>query len=89
MAQAVLFSLPDNAIVGDADAARSLGANDRQDIGLRAAYAKIKAAHPAADRRTQDLIDHDLSRAAHVLDREDRAVRKEADREPRSDCRSG
>ena len=81
MAEAVLFSLPDEPVVRAADPARRLGADQGERHGLGPPCAEIEAARTAGDRRPQDLVDHDPLLTPRVLDREDRAVWQKADRE--------
>src|SRR5271155_314197 len=76
-------SLPNKAVVSRADPRERLWAGDRQDRRPGAANPKKQAPHAAADRRAQHLIDHHSPIFLCVLDGEDRAVGKQADRKSR------
>ena len=81
-----LFSLPDEAVVGRADAESASAPAQAQDLGIRAAGAKKKPPYPAGDRRSERLVDEDPAAAFDVFERKDRAVRQQADRQPLTVC---
>ena len=82
---------PQRRLVADglalADPNEAVGRRTERDVGGRAnrlndarlrADTEIEARHAAAERGAEDLVDHDRSALAAILDREEAAVRQDA-----------
>src|SRR3984957_18132010 len=82
MSEPALLSFPHIAVVRGPDAKPTFGPHQRQSLRPLAARAQIEARHAVADRQGKRLIDDDPTVRLRVLDGEDRAGRKDADRKP-------
>src|ERR1700724_1774152 len=81
VAESARLAFPNKTVAGSAEPALGARPGGRDGDGRRPARAQIQPGDPSIDRRSEQLIDHRRPVFAPVFDREDAAIRKNADRQ--------